>query len=334
MDTSELREHVRETALNVAWGQLGKLGVPTSLGWNGTAALDPEALIIFSLDIGRWDARVFEATLDWLRRNGRLLSAQRLANLVREDELGGRLAGAALTWARKHGGDLRPVTPSARKASPEVLFGGKGWREADPAFLAFGFERSEVVPSLKAWSPRLDDPVNLGLRLRRLLGVGARSEIIRFLLTWPGPHSDVADIARSAGFAKRNVAAMLVDLAAAGTVRSYRDGNRDRYSIDRARWAAFLEMDADEVPGFIDWPALYSALRGIHCWLSQDGVDDLSNQTRASEARQLVAELRPMLDRAGVRAVKRGTADEYWPSFIQTVENSLAQLSPVGSPAP
>lgn len=189
------------------------------------------------------------------------------------------------------------------------------------------------MPSFRAWNPRLDDPVNLGLRLRRQLGVGARAEIIRFLFTWPGPHAGVADIARSAGFAKRNVATMLLDLAAAGTVRSYRDGNRDRYSIDRDRWAAFLEMDVDELPGFIDWPALYSALRGIHDWLSEDGVEDLTDYMRASEARQRVAELRPMLDRAGVRVVERGIADAYWPSFVQTVENALAQLSLVGSPA-
>lgn len=48
-------------------------------------AADPEALLLFTLEVARADARLFDEVLDWLALNERLVSVQRLRNLYRDD---------------------------------------------------------------------------------------------------------------------------------------------------------------------------------------------------------------------------------------------------------
>ncbi len=43
--------------------------------------MDPEALLLFTIEVARLDPRPFDETLDWLATNGTLLSLTRLRHL-------------------------------------------------------------------------------------------------------------------------------------------------------------------------------------------------------------------------------------------------------------
>ena len=83
------------------WGQWAQIGLSGSTRRRDRWAVDPEALYLFGLRFGLREPRLFGELLDWLRENGRLVSAKRLRNLAR-DPWSRRLIDAALAWAGTH----------------------------------------------------------------------------------------------------------------------------------------------------------------------------------------------------------------------------------------
>ncbi len=295
-------------------------------------AADPEALIVFTLEVARDDPRLFDELLDWWVANESLLSTRRLRALRRDPE-DKRLVEAALGWVAQHRARARPQRLEPWRGTPVPLFRGMATpsRRPDPAFAAAGFQRQVVVSSGKAQRPDLRAPVNLALRLRELLGVGARAEVVRFLLTVDAPPVRARVIAESAGFAKRNVHEALVSLHAAGTVRRWTVGNEQRYEIDRDAWARLLELTA--LPTERAWPQLLGGLRTVLRWLSQLDLDDISDYLRASRVRDLLEQVRHDFEYAGVR-VGTSLADDAWGDLEALVTDALTSLGAVARPRP
>jgi len=302
-------------------------------------AQDPEALLLFTLEIARDDPRLFDETLDWLVRNESIVSARRLRTLCDgpDDE---RLVGAALEWVARHrrrAGSTRPPTPD--DAGPQPLFRGLSTtvRNPDPAFLAHDLIRPEVRPTGKSREPDLNAPINLALRLRHVLGVSARAEAVRYLLTADGRTATAAAVASSAGYTKRNVHEALASLHSAGVASLVTIGVDQRYGIDRSRWAHLLGVEANDVPTHRDWPQLLSVLSTILRWLDRPELEHLSDYLRGSQARDLLDGVRPRLAHAGVVTAAWRGGDLAWDDLVETVENALLALgladAGAGSPA-
>ena len=85
MQISDLRRDVRARVLAFAWDQWAQMGVFGTSRRADRWAADPEALLLFTLEVARADARLFDEVLDWLALNERLVSVQRLRNLCRDD---------------------------------------------------------------------------------------------------------------------------------------------------------------------------------------------------------------------------------------------------------
>src|SRR5207245_569283 len=103
------------------WAQLG--GLATTNRRDQTAA-DPEALLLFTFEVGRSDPRLFDEVLDWLLTNERLVSGQRLRNLCRDDD-DRDLVEAALLWLARQQTRTRPAPPRTRErhaTEPRPLF--------------------------------------------------------------------------------------------------------------------------------------------------------------------------------------------------------------------
>ena len=215
MQISELRRTARNRLLDFAWDEWAQMGVSAAARRVDRSAQDPEALLLFTFEVAREDPRLFGEVLDWLALNERLVSVQRLRNLCRDDA-DRTLAEAALSWvAHSKGGSQRRRRPAKSESSPAVqLFRNvkADPRRADAAFRAHGWLMPPTVRSGKSEVPNLQAPINFAFRLRQLLGVGARAEAARFLLTVHASSVTVQVVTESAAFAKRNVHEALAPL--------------------------------------------------------------------------------------------------------------------------
>lgn len=291
-------------------------------------AQDPEALILFTLEIARREPRLFDELLDWMLLNEPLLSVRRLRALC-IDETDEALLEAAIGWlaSQRPRARLQARTAPGEPRMPEPLFTDGGpIREADPAFAAAGLLRPRLTRSEKSQFPDLAAPINLAFRLRAILGVGIRAEIVRAMLTFPGPWLTAQALAGTCAYSKRNVHEALTGLTAAHVMSSVGAGGEQRYTINKQAWAALLQCAPEELPTHRDWPALLSALRTIMRWSALPEIRDASEYMRASSARQLLARIRPQLALAGIALDPHPTAASAPHELHHAIEQALKAL--------
>ena len=305
-----------------AWDEWAQMGVLASPKRRSPWAQDPEALVIFTLEVARDDPRLFDELLDWLAVNEPLVNMRRLRAMSdgEEDEL---LFLGAFLWLDLHRRSKQ--VPSTRTSDPKPLFRGVSTAiaEPDPAFAAAGMMRPEVAPSGKSGAPDMRAPINFAFRLRQLLGVNARAEVVRYLLTTAPADADTAAITRSTGFASRNVRQALASLQDAGVVS--RRGKR-RFSIDREGWTRLLRIEPEELPAYRTWPQLLGGLRKAARWLRQPEIEELSDYMLGSQARDLLEDVRDQFEEAGFE-VGRSPAAGAWNDLETLLDEVLARLS-------
>jgi uncharacterized protein YegP (UPF0339 family) len=110
-------------------------------------------------------------------------------------------------------------------------------------------------------------------------------------------------------------------------------GNEQYYGVDRPRWAAFLGLEPEELPTYRDWPQLLAPLRRILRWLADPEIPELSDYLRASRARDLLEQIRPDFNYAGVSVEFGRTIDDAWSALTETIERGLAALMAHVEPA-
>lgn len=92
-------------------------------------AADPEALILFTLQIGRRDPRLFDEVLDWVALNQKVLSLQRLRNLAARFPVDADLVAAVVAWTRE------PVLTNVQVGEERGYNATKGTGEGETAGL-------------------------------------------------------------------------------------------------------------------------------------------------------------------------------------------------------
>jgi hypothetical protein len=208
------RTPLRPELAGLAWSLWTELGVSGWTRHHQGWLVDPEPLVVFTAWLGDTDARLRDEATDWCVRYGFWLSAARLVNLV---------SGASAETSSRYG-EL-----AATVAAHSVL----RWRGASNprAFKPTG--RSRVESLIR--------PSMLSLRLRSVLGVGARAEIIRILLAAPRVPQIASDLVCDAGFKKRNIADALDSLRLGGVLEGERTRNQIRYRLrDPAAWRRLM----------------------------------------------------------------------------------------------
>ena len=333
MQISEIKDKVSQGLLDFAWRQWAQVGVSATVGGADRWAVDPEALILFTIGIGRRDPRLFDEMLDWMAFNHELLSTQRLRNLARRFPLPPALVAAVAAWTGQtapaslivsdQGG---PVQGGEPVFSPDVL---AFVSHPDPVFAERGFIRPLAARTGKSHEPDPVLPVNLSFRLRHLFGPGGRSEAMRVLLTCPDGPLDTARIADEAGFAKRNISDVLGSLTNSGVIKAAWAGNERHFTAYRERWAQLLDLAGPaDLPSFVSWVHLLPAALEIASWLDEKADTAESEYLIASQARRLMNRLTRDLEAAGIDLPRRQPAHgaAYLPVFAEISSALLTRL--------
>jgi hypothetical protein len=328
MDVSALSRRLSDQLVVFAWDEWAQMGLLATTQRRSPWAQDPEALIVFTLEVARAEPRLFDELMDWMLVNESLLSVRRLRAMC-IDETDRALVAAALAWLARQRPrarlSSRELTPAATTLQPLFRSGGPV-SKADEDFAAAGWARPPLLPSHKSRPPDPIAPINLAFRLRQILGVGIRAEVVRVLLTTDAPRVNAQTLARSTGYAKRNVHEALVGLSAAGVVAAFTVGGEQRYIADRLAWSALLGCAADDLPAHRDWPQLLGAIRRILRWASQPELTTMSDYLQASSARDLIETLSQDLAFAGIPVYLSPSPENTMRELEVVVESVLAVI--------
>jgi hypothetical protein len=249
---------------------------------------------------------LFDEVLDWLVTNEQLVSLRRLRSLAVDAE-DKALSDAVIAWLGRQRPKARFATagrtPSGLAIEPLFFDDRFPVAHHDETFAEQGWLRPAFSSTRKSGPPNLDAPINFSFRLRHLLGLAARAEVVRLLFTMQDSGTTAAQLARSAGYTKRNVHEALSSLEQAGVIGAFRFGNELRYRIDHQRWGAFL--DVQEPIEYIDWPPLLLSLRRVVRWFRSTVDSEMSDYLVSSSARDLLERIRPDLEEAGIEVPHR-----------------------------
>lgn len=340
---SDFKPMLRDRLLDLLWRQWTALGVTGHASpWRQTP-IDPEALLLVSCSLARHDARLFDAILDWLSVNGRYLNVQRVRRLLTDLPFAGETVFAALAatintsestvkWARS-------AKPASRKneTSAQPLFflqNGKPLpvlRSPDAVFAAHGFLRESYENRGTAHAFQTQGSATLILKLRALIGVSARCELLTYLLL--NPYGSPRAMARACGYYPATVIKALAEMTESGYLSSRAEGRQRHYSLASDRWRELLI--GSEHPAWVTWPSLFSALEQLWLFLNAPERADQSPLAQASSLRRLLrASVNDNLARSGVGvpvfACDLHSGETLLPHFLTRIRELLAAVDALG----
>ena len=196
-------------------------------------------MLLFTLEMGRYEPRLFDEVMDWLVVNGRWVDMQRLRGILRgKEETTKNLLGAAAAFLmtskdeRKWKNLARSCKSHVSDAASNVesLFCGKDGkphpllRKPDPSFLAYGFNRPQLEVRRMTREVPITSHHTVRFLLRALFGLGSRAECLVYLLTHDGGHP--SEVAKAIGLSVRGTQDALIELSKSGLILTRVKGKR------------------------------------------------------------------------------------------------------------
>lgn len=333
------RDQVLDRLLTLLWRQWSAIGVAGYVEAPETRVVDPEALLLLTLTVARHDARLYDAVQEWLDFNGDYLNAQRLQNLApcfgphARSGLGAiaerlsRRSAVALKWRK-----LAALRGLEDGEDPEALFLLPDGRplpmpaEPDELFRRHGLLRAPAAVRGVARPFPAEGAPALLLRLRALLGVGIRCEVLCLLGASEEIHP--SQVARLVGLAPRTTQNLLADMARSGAVQA-------RTSA-RAKYYALVPGPLDELlrpDGRTPWQnsvPLFQTLEALWLGLADSVGLSLAPPLLASQWRRTARLVAPLLGDAGLGQPLRDEAsfvgEAYHDVYVEDMMRLLARL--------
>jgi DNA-binding transcriptional ArsR family regulator len=246
---SELSDTIAGSALDLVRSLWAELGVGDASRGHELQALDLEPLIIFTAFCAAADAQLRNRTIDWCVANSRHVSGLRLHRFMRRAD------------------------PSTRRAVERYV----------ATIVSATRKASRVGRAGPLEGPDLRRPSLIQLRLRALVGVSARAEILRLLLADPERPRTASSLVEPTGYGRGGLAPALEMLTQAGITGVERAGNRTVYRLNRP--AELVEVLNGLPPDFPDWWAIFRVTEGLIRYVK--GADDEPARRAASAVRLL-----------------------------------------------
>jgi len=302
MSQKDFRDLFLDNVLNFLWRQWSALGVLGEARTKDLWIYDPEPMLLFTLEMARYEPRLFNEMVDWLIVNGRWVDMQRLRGILRnKNEHSKNLVGAVAAFLMNQGNERKwrnlsqfcRAHSSDGSSNPEPLFYEKNGKPhpitktPNQNFLAYGFNCPQLRVRRLTRKVPITSHNTLRFLLRALFGVGSRAECLVYLLTHDAGHPP--EVARAIGLSVRGTQDALIELSTSGLILTRVKGKRKiEYWLSQERWWEFLSRGSItqiKKPIWIDWIALYSALSKIWTTLNEISKEGMSGYMRSSKLR-------------------------------------------------
>lgn len=333
---NEFKDTVRDRLLGLLWRQWSAIGVAGYSEAPETRVVDPEPLLLLTLTVGRHDARLYDAVLEWLDLNADYLNVQRLQNLApsfgphAQAGLGaiaerlGRRSEVALKW-RKLAALSGPVAEEALFYLPD----GHPMPipdNRDDIFRRHGLLRAPVMRRGVARPFPVEGVPALLLRLRALFGVSIRCEIICMLGATDEIHP--SHVARRVGLSPRTTQDLLADMARSGVVQVRTSARAKYYALVPGPLDGLLRPDG-RTPWMNAVP-LFQALDTVWLGLAETVGRSTAPSLLASQWRRTARLVTPLLGDSGLGQPLRDEAafvgEAYHDVYVADVLRLLAMV--------
>jgi len=291
-----------DKVLDFLWSQWSALGVPGHSASSDARIIDPEALILLTCSLGRFDARLFDEMLDWINLHKRLVHVQRLKNMARYESFAGLpvlcAVGAWMTDVKAGVKWRRLMESGTAPPEAEPLFRTHDGtplpiiKKPDPLFEMHGFLRDKI------WlrkNTRIFDPEplsNLLMRLRAFFGVNSRAEVMTYLLTHE--RAGAAEIAQATYYYKRTIYNALVEMRLSGLLQLWEWGSENLYS---PKSTLLKELRGSQ---WISWAPFFRVIEQIWQFLDDTLQRSTSEQLLATDLYALTRSISPLLQKANL----------------------------------
>ena len=287
-------EDLHRRMLDLIWRQWTALGVHGyGASWEGSP-IDPDALLLFSCTAARQDARLFDAMIEWMEHNGRYIGVSRVRRMLGSGAFAGERVFHAVVQTTADSESApkwkRLASRFEREAREEPLFclsEGKPLPvvgEPDSRFLKWGLIRDRYDSRGVAGTFDSRNPAAILLRLRALLGVNARCEILLYLML--NPSGTPRAMARACGYEPTTVVKAMREMADSGLLDVRKDGRHTVYRIEAGDWCRLL-IGKDVALSWIGWSQLFGALERIMTVLDHAARTEESELAQASIVRRV-----------------------------------------------
>lgn len=264
----------KETAVEAVWAQWTALS-PTPIAsdyrqlWT---IVDPEALILVSLGLRQFEWRLDDLLIGWAQVGASFTSIQRLNTLARSypESVRNQIAGFAARataaghrqWSRLAGAPGRVTQVSRQKT--------------------FGNLRFTEGPALM-------------LRLRAGIGLGAKADLLTFLLGNAAAAAEMKMIATATGYTDRAVRTAAEEMALAGFIMRTA-GTPISYRAEPHSWSMVLKSHLSrgpsaqnsEIPAWRHWSTTFAFLLDVIQWAKSAEEQRWTDYVASSRARDLM----------------------------------------------
>jgi len=267
------------------WNEWSSIGVPGNVRENSNTIVDVEALFVFSLYQARFDVRLFDEIFDWVIKNDRWLSFQRIKTYIRqyEDDEINRILQAFSRSVYSATGNIRWKVflnfADTNDNMPNPFFLNSDTSELpipgsyDEIFKSSGWLRSPMHIRDKSSDIPFESEKNLLFKLRTLFGITPRAEILTYLIC--KERGSASEIINSTGYSKPSVYDTLSDLVTGRFIDQYNKNGSMKYYVDLNRWKIFLNIDK-QLPVWIDWQRAFVPLYKFSLFLIENTNSNIS----------------------------------------------------------
>lgn len=313
---ADLSEQATETATDAAWLQWACLrGSTTSLPVDLLSMVDLEALLIASLALRQRETRLRDEIAWWIPLGSRLISIPRFKALRRR-------IPAALDTGHSWLAQLAVAEGDPR---------WKGMLTADMPDEPYRPDKGPIQLQLIACGSEW-------VRLRAGFGVGAKADVLAFLLgasNHPQGQAGmrIKQIAAATSYSVASVRRACNDMVLARMVQS-ESGRSPALSVRASDWDAILSTAnqrsaaGERYPRWGQWDQAYRFLFSIHRWCCSAPVESQSVTVAASTARDLYLEFQPYLRWAGWESIDHAVyqGDSFLEPFLAWAEGTVVRI--------
>jgi hypothetical protein len=284
----------------LAWSLWTELGVAGLERKHQAFSIAPEELIILTATLSEFDPRLRDEALDWCIRYHRFISPIRLQILAEKykDYIADLFSVFSTTFNAIS--DSRTKWVVLTKASP----------------LKFQTSSKSTLRTLQA-------PSMILFRLRSFLGVGARADILAFLMSEKDRDFTASDLLET-GYSKRRIAQILDDLAEAEILSLAKVRNQFHYALIKRN--SMIQLLGNNPKKMVHWDQILAVLLPIRACL--DKVENTSVGVRAIDMRNLLKKLSKELQQIHlIPPPLQNDLEAYWESVVKWIHEFSSSLA-------